>query len=143
MTIRQRLGLASLVLILIPAIALTGETTSLKEIMQGLRNNVVDISDGLLTDDFGLVARGAIAIAEHPRIPANQVQLVAQELGPEMPAFKALDTTVHDLSLEINAAAESRDSNAAVKAYQKMIEGCFACHATYKDRVANVLKDTD
>jgi len=141
MTIRQRLGLASLVFMLVPAIALTGETTSLKEIMQGLRNNVVDISDGLLTDDFELVARGAIAISEHPRIPAAQVQLVAQELGPEMPAFKQIDTVVHDLSLEIHAAADAHDSGAAVTAYQQMIKGCLACHAAYKERVAAALQE--
>jgi len=126
---------------LVPAIALTGETTSLKEIMQGLRNNVVDISDGLLTDDFELVARGAIAISEHPRIPAAQVQLVAQELGPEMPAFKQIDTVVHDLSLEIHAAADAHDSGAAVTAYQQMIKGCLACHAAYKERVAAALQE--
>lgn len=134
-------GIASVIFLLVPAIALTGDTTSLKEIMQGLRNNVVDISDGLLTDDFELVARGAFAIAEHPRIPAAQVQLVAQELGPEMPAFKALDTVVHDLSLEISAAAGARDRAAAITAYQRMLDGCFACHAAYKDRVAVVLKE--
>jgi hypothetical protein len=141
--IREKLlGLASLMFLLVPAIALTGEATSLKEIMQGLRNNVVDISDGLLTDDFEQVARGAMAIAEHPRIPAAQVQLVAQELGPEMPAFKQIDTVVHNLSLEINAAAEAHDRGAAITAYQRMLDGCFACHAAYKERVAAVLNET-
>ena len=138
---KELLGSATLLLVLLPLTAVTGESTSLKEIMQGLRNNVVDISDGLLMDDFEQVARGAIAISKHPRIPADQVQLVAQELGPEMPAFKALDTVVHDLSLEINAAAKARDSAAAITAYQRMLDGCFACHAAYKERVATVLQE--
>jgi hypothetical protein len=141
MVTRKRLRLASLIFLLVPAIAVTGDATSLKDIMQGLRNNVVDISDGLLMDDFEQVARGAIAIAEHPRIPAAQVQLVAKELGPEMPAFKAFDTVVHDLSLEISATAEARDSAAAITAYQRMLDGCFACHAAYKERVATVLQE--
>lgn len=81
-----------------------------------------------------------IAISDHPRIPADQVQLVAQELGPEMPAFKQLDTVVHDLSLEISAAAEARDRDAAITAYQQMLDGCFQCHAAYKERVAVVLQ---
>ena len=141
--IRERLlGLASLMFLLVPVIAMTGEATSLKEIMQGLRDNVVEISDGLLMDDFEQVARGAIAIAEHPHIPASQVQLVVQELGPEMPAFKQIDTVVHDLSLAINAAAEARDRDAAITAYHQMLDGCFACHAAYKDRVAAVLNET-
>jgi len=141
MTIKQRLGLASLTFLLVPAIALTGEAMSLQDIMQGLRNNVFEITDGLLMDDFEQVAQGAIAIAEHPRIPADQVQLVAQELGPEMPAFKQIDTVVHDLSLKIHAAAEAHDRDAAITAYQQMIEGCFGCHAAYKERVALVLQE--
>jgi len=131
--------LASLMILLVPAIAVTGDATSLKEIMQGLRNDVVDISDGLLTDDFEIVARGAIAIAEHPHIPAAQVQLVSQELGAEMPAFKQFDTVVHDLSLVIHAAAEAHDRDAAAMAFHQMLDGCLACHAAYKERVATVL----
>lgn len=142
MQTNKLVGLASLVFILVPTIAMTGETPTLKEIMQGLRNNLVDISDGLLIDDFEQVARGAIAIAEHPRIPGTQVALVAEELGTEMAAFKQLDHRVHDLSLEIKAAANALDRAAAITGYQQMIEGCFACHDAYKERVADVLSDS-
>ena len=126
---------------LVPTLALTDDATSLKAIMQGMRDNLVEISDGLLVDDFNQIARGAIAIAEHPRIPPAQVQLVAKELGEEMPAFKRIDTLVHDLALEINVAAEARDRNTAISGYAQMIDSCFACHATYKERVAGILKE--
>ncbi len=131
---------AVLVLALAPTAAMTGDAPSLKEIMQGLRNDLVEISDGLLTDDFKLVAHGATSIAEHPKIPAAQVQLVAAELGPDMAAFKQLDNFVHDLSLEISAAAQALDRDAAVSGYQRMIEACLDCHRTYKERVAAVLR---
>ena len=127
-------------LALAPTVAMTDDAPSLKEIMQGLRNNLVEISDGLLTDDFELVAQGAASISEHPKIPAAQVQLVAAELGPEMAAFKQLDNFVHDQSLEIGAAAKALDRDAAISSYQRMIEGCFDCHRTYKERVAAVLR---
>jgi len=130
---------ASIALVFVPTIALAAETTALQEIMQGLRNNLVEIADGLLTDDFEQVARGATAIAEHPQIPPAEIQLVAAELGPEMPAFKQLDMRVHDLSLEIHAAAQALDRDAAISSYQQMVEGCLACHHTYKTRVAAVL----
>lgn len=125
--------------ILLPAIAVTADSVTLKSIMQELRDDLVDISDGLLTDDFELVANGAVGIANHPQIPAAQVQLVAAELGTEMPAFKQLDTLVHDLAIEISAAAAAGNGDAAISGYQRMIEGCFACHRTYKERVAGVL----
>ncbi len=139
MTRKLLIQAASLAFILAPAIAVTTETTTLKEIMQGLRDNLVEISDGLLTDDFEQVAHGATAIAEHPQIPAAQVQLVATELGPEMPAFKQIDMLVHDLSLEIGVAARALDRDSAISGYQQLLEGCFGCHETFKERVTAVL----
>jgi cytochrome c556 len=130
-----------LIIILISTIALsaTAAEPNLKEIMQGLRDDVVEISDGLLTDDFTRVAQGAARIANHARIPPDQVKLVAAELGTEMAAFKQIDTSVHDLSLSIAAAAEEKDRARAIADYQRMLSGCFACHAAYKDRVGTVL----
>ena len=141
MTIRKRLiRAAALMLAFAPTIIVADDATSLKEIMQGLRDNLIEISDGLLTDDFELIAKGATSISEHPKIPAAQVQLVAAELGPEMAAFKQLDTDVHDLSLDIGIAAKALDRDAVNSSYQRMIEGCFNCHRKYEERVAAVLK---
>ena len=139
---RTRLtAVASLLFIVAPTVTLTGEGSDLKQIMQELRNNVTDISDGLLMDDFERIERGATAISRHPKIPPAQVQLVAAELGPEMAAFKQLDNLVHDLSIEIGAAARLLDRDAAVSGYQRLIEGCLACHRMYKNRVSAVLSE--
>lgn len=134
---------ASLTIVFAPTVAICDEATTLKTIMQELRDNLTDVTDGLLADDFGLVARGANGIAEHPRIPADQVKLVADELGEEMAVFKQLDTWVHDLALEVKVTAEKPDRAALFTNYQTMVEGCVACHNAYKDRVAAVLATTD
>ncbi len=139
MHIKRLVQLAGLVLALAPMIAMSGDALSLKEIMQGLRNDMVEISDGLLTNDFERVIKGANSIAEHPKIAPGQVQRVAAALGPEMAAFKQLDTLVHDLSLEVSAAAGALDHDAAVASYQRMVQGCFDCHRVYKERVAAAL----
>ncbi len=131
---------AAFLLAIAPTAAMTDDSPSIQEIMQGLRDSMIEIADGLLNDDFDLVAEGANSIAKHPKIPAAQIQLVAAELGQEMPAFKQLDTTVHNLSLEIAAAAKALDHDAALSGYQKMIEGCLDCHRAYKDRVAAALR---
>jgi len=132
----------AMALLLLPALASTDEPTTLQAIMQGLRDNLVEIADGLLNEDLELVERGA-GIATHPRIPPEQVQLVARELGEEMPAFKQFDMRVHDLAVEIGAAARAGDKTAAMGKFQGMIDGCFGCHITYKDRVAGVLRPAD
>ena len=146
MNMTRLIAAANLIFIFAPTVSLTSEGSELKEIMQGLRNDLVDISDGLLMDDFEQIARGATAIAQHPQIPSEQVQLVAAELGPEMAAFKQLDNLVHDLSVEISAAAALVDRDAVISGYQGLIEACLACHSTYIKRVASVLgqaNDTD
>ena len=137
--LKKRLLLATaLAVVALPGTAVTSDTT-LKTIMQEMRLNFLDISDGFLLDDFEKIAEGALAIAEHPRIPPEQVQRVAGELGAEMPVFKNFDVQVHELSLEIYKAAKDRDRAAAVTAYQGMVAACFACHAAYRERVAAVL----
>lgn len=128
-----------LMLILASTVAMTDDARPLKEIMQELRNNLIEISDGILTDNFEQVAKGAASIAEHPQIAPAQVAFIAAALGPEMPAFKQLDNVVHDLSLEISAAAEALDRDAVISGYQRMIEGCADCHSIYKERVAAAL----
>jgi len=138
MTRKRLLLLASLAAVALPATAVTGETT-LKEIMQELRRNFLEVSDGFLLDDFDKVAEGAIAIAEHPRIPPEQIERVANELGPEMPVFKNFDVQVHELALELYKAAQDRDRAAALAAYQGMVAACFDCHAAYRERVAAAL----
>jgi cytochrome c556 len=130
-------------LFLFSSAAYAGEPTTLQTIMQGLRDNLVEISDGLLTDDFELVEQGATAIANHPRIPPGQVQLVAKELGQEMPAFKQFDTRVHNLAVQISAAARNGDRAATISKFQDLVDGCFACHASYKHRVAGVLRNAN
>lgn len=112
----------------------------LKSIMQDLRNDSVQIMDGLLVDDFESVAAAAVRIAEHPQIPASQVALVAAELGKEMPSFKQLDTLVHDLAVSIQSAANDKDGGRATADYQQMLDGCLTCHAAYRQRVALVLQ---
>ena len=132
--------IAAVSVLLLPTLAATDESVTLQAIMQGLGDNLAEIADGLMADDLELVERGATGIADHARIPPKQVQLVARELGDEMAAFKQFDMQVHDLALEIAAAARASDSAAAMGKFQAMIDGCFSCHVAYKDRVAAVLR---
>jgi hypothetical protein len=135
---KRLLLLVAIAAVALPVTAVTGETT-LKAIMQELRRNFLEVSDGFLLDDFDRVAEGALAIAEHPRIPPAQIKLVANELGPEMPVFKNFDVAVHELSLEVYKAAKDGDRAAAIAAYQGMVAACFDCHAAYRQRVAAAL----
>lgn len=133
------LGVATL---LLPVVSASNPDTDLKSIMQGLRDNLVEITDGLLIDDYEQMARGASGVAEHPKIPPADIQIVAKALGAEMAAFKQYDTLVHDRAVELAEAANAEDREAAVTAYLAMVEGCLACHQKYRQRVAAALSST-
>jgi hypothetical protein len=132
-------------LLLFPLTALAfaaepAQEPALKEIMQGLRDNVFVIADGMFADDMDRIAQGAAGIADHAPIPKAQVQRIVAELGAEMPAFKQFDDRVHELSVSIISAAESKNSQRITTDFQQLINGCLACHSSYKQRVADALK---
>lgn len=139
MRLRKWLHTISLVTFAMSAIVATAAEPSLKEIMQDLRDNLVEITDGLLVDDLDRIAQGATGVAQHAPISAPQAKQIAEALGPEMPAFKQFDEQVHALSLAIASAASDRDRDAVIVNYRRMVDGCLACHAAFKVRVAAVL----
>ncbi len=139
MLTKRSIYLLAVILLVTITRADSGTDTDLQQIMQGLRNDSVLVLDGLLTDDLEAVAKAAERIASHPTIPATQVALVAAELGEEMRVFKQFDTLVHDLSLSIRSSALEKDRNQAITDYQQMIGACLACHAPYRQRVADAL----
>lgn len=142
MTIRNFLHTTGILVLAMSAFVATAAEPNLKEIMQGLRDDLVAITDGLLVDDFDRVAQGATGIAQHAPISTPEAKRIAATLGPEMPAFKQFDKTVHDLSVAIASAAREEDREAIVTDYQRMVNGCLACHAAFKDRLADALSQT-
>lgn len=139
MSMKQCLRLSVILSLSLSARADTGTDTDLKTIMQGIRNDTVMVFDGLLIDDYDVVAGAAARIADHPEIPPEQVTLIAAELGTEMAAFKQFDTLVHDLSLAIQSAALENDRSRAITAYQQMTGACLACHASFRRRLTAAL----
>jgi len=142
MTYRNLFCAISMLVVTMTAIAAPAGEPSLKDIMQGLRDDLVVITDGLLLDDFDVVAQGATGIAQHSPISAAEVKRIAAALGPEMRAFKQFDKTVHDLSVAIASAARKDDREAIVTDYQRLVNGCLACHGAFKGRLADALNQT-
>jgi len=77
MSTKMRLYVLIAFSVLIMTFAATATQSELIEIMQDLRDDSVEISDGLLSEDFDRVALAASGIANHAQIPPDQIQLVA------------------------------------------------------------------
>lgn len=113
--------------------------TNLKQIMQGMQTDMYAIMGGLFTGNLDQVATSAKAIAYHPQIPASQAQRISATLGPQMSDFAQLDRQVHGQALAVLEAAEKKDEKKVAEAFQELVDGCLACHRSYKEQLSRIL----
>ena len=115
-------------------------TRPLVEIMQGLERDLAVVAHGIWVRDTEIVREGAAAIADHPRVPLEQMATVQAELGEEFGGFVQLDRQVHDLAVELAAAAEaSPDPSTLFATFIEIQQGCMSCHAAFQTRVSEAL----
>lgn len=120
--------------------ALMPQNLPLKEIMQGLEEDLAELAHGLWIEDPAVVSAAAHRIAEHPRVPPEQMGAIQSALSTEFSAFVAMDQLVHDAAVALAAAADSvRPTPVLFATYMDIQEGCMSCHETFRDRVAKAL----
>lgn len=93
------------------------------------------VSRGMWIEEYGTIAAGAQAIADHPKVPPEELTAISGALGPDMARFKALDTRVHDLSVELVEAARAGDMATVLARDAAIRQGCVECHAAFRERL--------
>lgn len=121
----------------------TTETKQLRLLMAGLAQDMSRINTGLWHEDYGLVREGASSIANHPKIPPDQIAKIKKELGEDFQNFVRFDKNVHGTATELVSAAEARDWSGVLTKYTELRDGCFGCHAAYRERLRPVLTSTE
>jgi len=111
--------------------------------MAGLAQDMARINTGIWYEDYDLMEQGGRAIADHPKIPPEQVAQIKRALGGEFTTFVQYDQTVHKTAVELAEAAADHDLADVLDAYTRIRNGCTGCHAAYRDRVRPVLNTTD
>lgn len=115
-------------------------TLPLKEIMSGLERDLTELLHGVWVDDAGIVATAAGRIADHPRVPPEQMSVIQTTLATEFAAFVQMDRAVHDGAVALASAADSsRPAAELFAASLGLQEGCFACHARFRPQVIDAL----
>ena len=104
-------------------------------IMQGLQENMDRISHALWVEDFEGLAVAAEAVADHPRVPAEEFERISGVLGPDMSRFGAADMAVHDLAVRLAEEARGNDLEAALATDAELRRGCAACHSEFRERL--------
>lgn len=117
----------------------TSDTKRLRLLMVELAQDMSRINTGIWHEDFELVQEGASAIANHPRIPPEQMKKIKKALGQEFQNFVRFDKSVHGTATELVSAAEARDWSGVLSKYTELRDGCFGCHTAYRERLRPVL----
>jgi cytochrome c556 len=117
----------------------TVDTKQLRLLMVGLAQDMARINTGIWHEDFDLIRQGAANIANHPKIPPEQITIIKKTLGTEFQNFVAFDKTVHSTAGELVSAAEARNWSGVLDNYTQIRDGCVGCHTAYRDRLQPVL----
>lgn len=112
-----------------------GAPLELRSIMQELSADMGAIVGGIAAGDMAAVEEHAGRVADHRRPPATEMGAIIKLLGPDMPAFKGIDTAVHDGALGVARAAAKGDTRAVLEGYSSVLSGCVECHERFRPRV--------
>jgi len=115
------------------------ESETLQSLMRELGDRMGQISDGLWREDYPAVAEAAQYIASHPKPPLQQRKKIISALGADAAEFRAADKRVHDDALELVEAARTGQMPPVVARYQRLMDGCVACHTQFRERLRPVL----
>ncbi len=118
----------------------TTSEVSFKTVMQGLLTDTKNITEGIVLEDFTLIEKAAKNIVDHPKPDLAIRMKLVKAMGSEMGKFKAKDTVVHNSAVALVKAAQAKKIDAVTQEYQTLINGCLGCHASYKEKIANILK---
>ncbi len=111
---------------------------TLKEIMQGLEQDMANLAHGIWIADREAVRVAAQGIADHPGVTAQQMGTIQAELGDQFLSFVQFDQSVHADAVELTSAAEASDVD-LLPLHVRIQAGCVACHSVFRERVSEAL----
>lgn len=114
---------------------LRGALPGLFSIMLGLQGQMERVARGIWLEDYGLVAEGAQAVADHPTVPPEELAQVSAVLGDDVGGFGAGDTKVHDLAVVLAERARAADMAGVVSADADLRAACAECHTMFRARL--------
>ena len=111
------------------------EGPAFKEIMQGLAEDMNHLNAAIFAENFEAIERYASAIAHHPRpSPAERARLM-EAVGPRVELFQSIDHSVHGGAGEMADAARVGDMDGVLRYHARVMQGCVACHAAFRDEL--------
>ena len=115
-------------------------TRPLRLLMVGLGQDMSRVNDGIWHEDFTMIEKAADAIAEHPRITADEMLAIQNALGNRFAMFVGHDRMVHDTATRLATAAKQESMIDVMRYHSELTQFCVACHTNYRTEVRAALK---
>jgi cytochrome c556 len=112
--------------------AQAAEPLALQQVMKDLGKNMQIVTDGISREDWQLVEHTAHLIGEHPEAPLDEKMRIMGFMGTNMGKFKAFDGQTHEAAHEMAEAAQNKNGQSVIAAFQKLQTGCLACHQAFR-----------
>lgn len=108
------------------------EPLMLQKVMKDLGRNMQAVTDGISREDWTLIEKQALLIADHPQPPLSEKVRIMGFVGTSMTKYKAYDGETHEAAQGLGRAARGKDGTAVINAFQKLQNACFNCHREFR-----------
>lgn len=109
-------------------------------IMTELDRNLSDLSRGMWLEDFEAIGAAARAVADHPTVPPEELEIISNALGSDLARFKAWDMEVHDRAVRTAEAASEENIGTVLEMDAGMRSGCVGCHTEFRERLRQAIR---
>ncbi|MEW6705406.1 MAG: cytochrome c [Pseudomonadota bacterium] len=108
------------------------EPLALRQIMQDLGRNMQLVTGGISREDWALVAKTALLIADHAQPPMSEKARILSYMGGNASSFRAHDARTQDAAQALAQAATRADGQGVVAAFATLQSSCLACHQVFR-----------
>ena len=104
----------------------------LRKIMQTLGKDMQAVTNGIAREDWGLVAKTAPRIADHPQPSMGERMRILAFVGSDVGEFKQYDKWTHDAARALEQAAIRGDGQAVISSFATLQTTCLGCHQQFR-----------
>ncbi len=108
------------------------EPLVLRKIMQDMGRNMQQIADGISREDWQLVEKNALLVADHPQPPLSEKVRIMAYFNTDMSKFKSHDKKTHDTARLLSQSAADRDGFAVISDFASLQQSCLSCHQRFR-----------
>jgi len=109
------------------------EPLALQKIMRDMGNNMQLITDGISREDWKLVEKNALMIADHPQPPLTEKVRIMAFAGTDISKFKEHDGRTHNAARTLSETAARQDGYAVIADFATLQNTCLMCHQRFRE----------